>query len=133
MAANSRSSFVWACDLQLLTIAFIKSFRSQVASPPIPMCFGVVRGSDGAMVPNTALGVQPPWNTDSGRTVLSIANLIRYGACYEDDEGALLVVNQRSIAHFRDPQQGGSGIATGPSSPDWMLSGISATISGVNR
>jgi hypothetical protein len=102
--------------------------------PAIPMCFGVVRDSNGAMVANTALGVQPPWNTDSGRTVLSIANLIRYGACYEDNEGALLLTNQRPIAHFYDPQRSGAAIRSGePSSPDWMLLGATGTVAGSNH
>ena len=102
--------------------------------PPIPMCFGVVRGSNGAMVANTAPGVQPPWRQDArGSTNLSIANLIRYGACYEDNEGPLLGIDQRPVAHFYDPQQSGRGIVGDPSSPDWMLAGMSTTLSGVNH
>jgi hypothetical protein len=100
--------------------------------PQIPLCFGVSRDATGAMAANP--NTQPPWNTDSGRTVLSIANLIRYGACYEDNEGALLLTNQRPIAHFYDPQRSGAAIRSGePSSPDWMLLGATGTVAGSNH
>jgi hypothetical protein len=100
--------------------------------PAIPTCFGVSRDASGAMVANP--NTQPPWNTDSGRTVLSIANLIRYGACYEDNEGVLLLTNQRPIAHFYDPQRNGAAIKSNePSSPDWMLLGATGTVAGSNH
>jgi hypothetical protein len=109
-----------------------QSFPVASGLPQIPLCFGVSRDTSGAMVANP--NTQPPWNTDAGRTVLSIANLIRYGACYEDNEGALLLTNQRPIAHFYDPQRSGAAIRSGePSSPDWMLLGATGTVAGSNH
>ncbi len=108
-----------------------QSFPLASGLPQIPVCFGVSRDASGAMVANS--NTQPPWNADAGRTQLSIVNLLRYGACYEDNEGALLLTNQRPIAHFYDPQKGGSGITTGPSSPDWMLANASTVTSSTNH
>jgi hypothetical protein len=49
---------------------------------------------------------------------LTILQLIRFGSCYEDlaEVGAF-----RSLAHFYNPQDGGSGAAGGTSSPNWSL------------
>ena len=99
----------------------LQTFPLSQGLPIKPTCFGVTRNTDGIVVadPNN----QPPWGADAGRTQLSIANLFRYGACYEDnvEPGDI-----RVLAHFYDPQNGGRGLSTlvgplGPSSPDWVL------------
>ncbi|HNY48534.1 MAG TPA: hypothetical protein PKN64_16380, partial [Casimicrobium sp.] len=54
---------------------------------------------------------------------LTIAQMIRYGACYEDDEEP----KARSLTHFFNPQDGGAALTgagivpAGPSSLRWML------------
>jgi hypothetical protein len=62
-------------------------------------------------------------------------NLIRYGACYEDNAEAGAY---RPFAHFYDPQHGGRGLTfgaqVGPSSPDWALkSETSGALTGTNH
>jgi hypothetical protein len=55
---------------------------------------------------------------DVNKDDLTILQLIRFGSCYEDlaEVGAF-----RSLAHFYNPQDGGSGTAVGLSSPNWSL------------
>lgn len=87
---------------------------------PIPYCYGSGR-PDPWKVTTTAIPaqqagetvVQPNW---VGGT-LTIAQMIRYGACYEDEEEPY----QRSISHFYNPQDQGAASPLGPSSLDWML------------
>jgi hypothetical protein len=90
---------------------------------PIPMCYGIKLNQDGQVVADTDFGMQPTWGEDTGGgALLTIANLFRYGACFEDS----IEPDPRSLAHFYNPQNGGSGIVQGnvqlgPNSPDWML------------
>ncbi len=87
---------------------------------PIPYCYGSER-PDPWKVTTTAIPaqqagetvVQPNWVGGS----LTIAQMIRYGACYEDEEEPY----QRSISHFYNPQDQGAGSPLGPNSLDWML------------
>jgi hypothetical protein len=66
---------------------------------------------------------QPLWNDGTlGSTQLTIAQLFRYGACYEDAEEPFV----RPRSHFYNPQDAGAGVSVGglsagPSSLDWML------------
>ena len=66
----------------------------------------------------------------------SIINLIRYGACYEDNAEAGAY---RPFAHFYDPQHGGrgltvGGVSAGPSSPEWALNAVaSGALTGTNH
>jgi|JI10StandDraft_1071094.scaffolds.fasta_scaffold17548_2 hypothetical protein len=87
---------------------------------PIPYCYGSER-PDPWKVTTTAIPpqqagetvAQPNWVGGS----LTIAQMIRYGACYEDEEEPY----QRSISHFYNPQDQGAGSPLGPNSLDWML------------
>jgi hypothetical protein len=85
------------------------------------MCYGITVNGEGQVVPDP--NNQPLWAQEpDGGTALSIANLFRYGACFEDS----IEPDPRVLAHFYNPQNGGSGIVQGglqlsPSSPDWML------------
>jgi hypothetical protein len=92
---------------------------------PIPYCFGSRRpqpwkvtiplGSENypGQLPGRA---QPAWLAGIG-TRLTIAELIRYGACYEDEDAA----RKRPVAHFYNVQNNGAGSAAGPSSLHWTL------------
>jgi hypothetical protein len=90
---------------------------------PIPYCFGSERPEPFKVTTSTIPGQQPnsgsaqPNWTAAGGTQLTIAEFIRYGACYEDEEEPF----QRSISHFYNPQDQGAGAPLGPSSLDWML------------
>jgi hypothetical protein len=110
---------------------------------PIPYCFGSDRPADWAVTiplgntnfPSQQQGnglPQPPWtaNTTSDyaedRAQLTIAEMIRYGACFEDaDDNAGA---WRPLAHFYNPQNEGTGGTGGPSSLDWMLKRGSGTL-----
>jgi hypothetical protein len=77
-----------------------------------------------------------PLGSDNKRAIpadfnkLTLAQLIRYGACYEDnvENGAF-----RVFAHFYNPQAGGVGLSVPgsgtaqPASPEWSLTGAGAT------
>ena len=89
----------------------VQTFPLQPNFPDIRECFGEVKDKDGNVI---ATGVQP-----LSRDQYQIAQLFRYGACFEDNES--IATGLRPLAHFYDPQHGGSGINGGPSSPDWML------------
>jgi hypothetical protein len=121
---------------------------SSRALGPIPYCFGSIspRESDpagkwrvsvplgdpyfpGQQNPNDEQLKQPNWISGEG-SQLTIAQLIRYGACYEDEEEPFA----RSISHFYNPQQGGAAAPLGPNSLDWMLKrGVGTAKSGVNH
>jgi len=92
---------------------------------PIPYCFGSERPGNGGpwqwkvtiaygdpLYPATQKAgedVQQPF--PSGTTILpelSIAQMMRYGACYEDEEEP----NPRSVTHFYNPQSEGAGVTT---------------------
>lgn len=112
---------------------------------PIPYCFGSERPADWAVTipygssnyPTTQRdsGVaQPDWPALGG-TLLSIAQFIRYGACYEDEEHPA-----KSVSHFYNPQAGGEGsnvlgVPIGPNSLEWMLKRDAGptTFTGVNH
>jgi hypothetical protein len=102
---------------------------------PIPYCFGsskpepwrVTMRDAGEFAAVTARPAQdasvaqPGWMAVGGAK-LTIAQMIRYGACYEDEEEP----NIRSLAHFYNPQNGGAGLSEtglplGPNSMEWML------------
>jgi hypothetical protein len=94
---------------------------------PIPYCFGSNRPAQWKVtIPfgdsNFPSGqqdgtvAQPNW-LYGGTPQLTIAQLIRYGACYEDEEEPYA----RSISHFYNPQAQGASAPLGPSSLDWML------------
>jgi hypothetical protein len=63
---------------------------------------------------------QPAWVAGAGAR-LTIAELIRYGACYEDEETPVI----RPFTHFYNPQNAGAplsmGVTVGSSSPQWVL------------
>lgn len=76
---------------------------------PIPYCFGSVSPGHGivttwATVPQ-APGERP--NQPDWVAGLSIADMIRYGACYEDETEP----SKRPFAHFYNPLNGGAGVA----------------------
>jgi hypothetical protein len=59
---------------------------------------------------------------------LTLDQLMRYGACYEDNEA---VGAYRSLGHFYNPQSAGIGLSGQPNSPDWALAGAGASSGGV--
>mgnify|MGYP001241448177 FL=1 len=95
---------------------------------PIPYCFGsqrpvpfkVTTWANPAQISGEE-GKQPNWTLVGAP--LTIAQMIRYGACYEDESEP----NKRSLAHFYNPQDGGAALTVagivpaGPSSLHWML------------
>jgi hypothetical protein len=102
---------------------------------PIPYCFGSSRpepwrvtmrdaGEFAAVTARPAQDAsvaQPGWMAVGGAK-LTIAQMIRHGACYEDEEEPSI----RSLAHFYNPQNGGAGLSEtglplGPNSMEWML------------
>ena len=78
---------------------------------------------------------QPNWSATASPTQLTIAQLFRYGACFEDSE----TPNARSVTHFYNPQDQGApsnvaGVSRGPNSLDWMLKpGVGSTLTGQNH
>lgn len=120
--------------LKRLDIADPKqTFPLDPSLPQIPYCFksylpgGTIREYDAAtsgriQEPGTS---QPGWvanPTLANPSKLTIAELFRYGACYEDSEEP----NVRPYAHFYNPQDLGRALTVGvfqpgPSSIDWML------------
>jgi hypothetical protein len=106
---------------------------------PIPYCFGSVSPREAhpdrqwrVTIPvgdtyfptqQAGNGVNQPTWIAAGETKLTIAELIRYGACYEDEEHPYA----KSVSHFYNPQSGGEGAsipilgALGPNSMEWML------------
>jgi hypothetical protein len=104
-----------------------QTFPLSVGLGPIPYCFGSTRPADWKVtIPlgdsnfptaqQDASVTQPPWEA-SGGSKLTIAQMIRYGACYEDEEEPYA----RSLSHFYNPQSQGDGAPLGPNSLDWML------------
>lgn len=119
-----------------LTTAEEQSFPLKQIHPfgpalgPIPYCFGSTRPfpdwkvtvpygdpnyPTGQKVGEDVLQPFPPGATTLPK--LTLAQMIRYGACYEDEEEP----NARSVTHFYNPQDGGSGTVLGASSMRWML------------
>jgi hypothetical protein len=88
-----------------------QTFPLQANFPEIRECFGETRDASGNV---TNPGVQPV-----ARDQYQIAQLFRYGSCFEDNEGVL--VGLRPLAHFYDPQHNGRGITGDPNSVNWML------------
>ena len=103
---------------------------------PIPYCFGSERPfptfkvtTNQVLTQQAGIGLtQPAWNANGG-TRLTIAELIRYGACFEDEEEPAA----RSISHFYNPQNQGAGATLGPSSLKWMLGRDTSLTSGPNH
>ena len=104
-----------------------QSFPLSAGFGPIPYCFGSIRDDPFELISTRALPqqdpsiLQPDWNAPSGPK-LTIAQLFRYGACFEDSE----TPGVRPFAHFYNPQDNGAGlmvgpIQPGPSSLQWML------------
>jgi hypothetical protein len=84
-------------------------------------CYGQYKDANGNLAQD-GFSAQPTWGSAaSGRTNMTIAQLIRFGACYEDATEP----NVRSLAHFYNPQDHGRGLSfagdLGPSSLRWML------------
>ncbi|MCC7068719.1 MAG: hypothetical protein IT523_09710 [Burkholderiales bacterium] len=104
---------------------------------PIPYCFGSERPEPFKVstwsIPPQQRGSgieQPDWST-AHSAGLTIAQLIRYGSCYEDEE----VPDAKSVAHFYNPQNVGAGVdlGIGPSSLRWSLQpGAGTSKSGQN-
>lgn len=94
---------------------------------PIPYCFGserpfpfkVTTWALPSQLPGEE-GKQPNWTLVGAP--LTIAQMIRYGACYEDETEPRF----RPFAHFYNPQNNGAPLTQfntrmGPSSLHWML------------
>jgi len=116
---------------------------------PIPYCFGSARpdpwlvtiGDAGtvnallAQPPKDSTTAQPDWMSNAGNVKLTIAQFIRYGACYEDEEHPYA----RSVTHFYNPQNGGVAAPSltnlrEASSLEWMLKpGVGTSKSGSNH
>jgi len=104
---------------------------------PIPYCFGSERpepfkvGTWSIPPQRRGSGIeQPDWST-AHSAGLTIAQLIRYGSCYEDEE----VPDAKPVAHFYNPQNVGAGVdlGIGPSSLRWSLQpGAGTSKSGQN-
>ena len=95
-----------------------QTFPLDIGLPTIGLCYGIKFDANGKVVADDATGSQPSWvGTNGNGPQLTIAQLIRYGACFED----AVEPNPRSLAHFYDPQNGGASAPFGPSSVDWML------------
>lgn len=92
----------------------------------ISLCFGIktdVHPVTGVQTIVDDLTDQPAWNTRNGGGWLTIAEMMRYGACYEDS----IEPNYRVFAHFYNPQDFGAPLSVGPflvgpSSLQWSLS-----------
>ena len=104
-----------------------QTFQLEDPLGPIPYCFGSRRPNPFKVTtPDIPPGgpqdpsITPPNWYGSGYALLTIAQLIRYGACYEDED----VPNERPVSHFYNPQDQGAGVnlSYGPSSLHWMLS-----------
>lgn len=104
-----------------------QTFPLNTGQGPIPYCFGSVRGDPFEIVTTNVLAQQDPsisqpnWNA-AGGAKLTVSQLFRYGACFEDTESP----GKRPLAHFYNPQDNGAGltigvIQPGPSSLQWML------------
>jgi len=101
-----------------------QTFPLSAGLGPIPYCYGSERPEPFKVTTTDAVpqqannGTQPPWSNIGGEpTQLTLAQMIRYGACYEDEEEPYA----RSVSHFYNPQDQGAGATLGPSSLDWML------------
>jgi len=109
---------------------------------PIPYCFGsqrpvpfkVTTWANPAQISGEE-GKQPNWTLVGAP--LTIAQMIRYGACYEDESEP----NKRSLAHFYNPQDGGAALTVagivpaGLSSLHWTLQRnfLTTTLTGTNH
>jgi hypothetical protein len=125
LSANGK---LFKIGLKSLPVADTRqTFPLSVGLGPIPYCFGSTRPADWKVtIPlgdsnfptaqQDASVTQPPWEA-SGGSKLTIAQMIRYGACYEDEEEPYA----RSLSHFYNPQSQGDGAPLGPNSLDWML------------
>jgi hypothetical protein len=110
-----------------------QSFPLSAGLPIIRYCFGEYlpgqpareydRPANAAQRVQDGGVTQPNWDgSGAGGESLTIAQMIRYGACYEDAEEPFI----RPRSHFYNPQNAGEGlsvigIGAGPSSLDWML------------
>lgn len=128
-----QSGFPRLAKLGLRPLSIFDPLQTFPLSPGLPQirkCFGELEGG------GQELGTsQPPWGADAGRTQLQIAQLFRYGACFEDNTGSEV----RPFAHFYDPQHNGRGLtvstgALGPSSVEWVLNpSTTGFIAGINH
>ena len=115
------------------------------AATPLERCFGQyqrlvidalgrpildAQGREQIETLQDSFATQPAWSNaeKSGTTPMTIAQAIRFGACWEDSEEP----KARSLAHFYNPQNGGAGmfplptpeppfLAANPDSINWML------------
>ena len=102
-----------------------QTFALGAGLPPIPYCFGefLPGGSFREYELTTAGGrVQDPAVVQPTGSKLTIAQLFRYGACFEDSE----TPDKKPLALFYNPPDAGRGLSfglvvPGPSSLDWTL------------
>lgn len=102
-----------------------QTFALGAGLPPIPYCFGefLPGGSFREYELTTAGGrVQDPAVVQPTGSKLTIAQLFRYGACFEDSE----TPDKKPLALFYNPPDAGRGLSfgivvRGPSSLDWTL------------
>ena len=124
LADNSPSGKLFRLGLKPKDLDSDKqTFPLSAGLGPIPYCYGSERPVPWKVttsaVPAQQQGngvTQPNWLTVGGPQ-LTIAQMIRYGACFEDEEEPFA----RSLSHFYNPQSSGSGAPLGPNSLDWML------------
>ena len=102
----------------------------------IPLCYAIVTDENGKVIDDPDPNNQPGWVARNGQTWLTVAEMIRYGACYEDSTEPKL----RPLAHFYNPQNDGEGLsyfalAAGPSSMVWMLNRnqVNTVLTGTNH
>jgi hypothetical protein len=104
---------------------------------PIPYCFGSTRPQPFVVVTDQIpvtqqdpTQAQPSWAGAGADTQLTVAQLFRYGACFEDSEAP----DKRPLAHFYNPQEQGAAGLGGPSSLDWVLKrGVGTSLTGDNH
>ncbi len=99
-------------------------FPLEAGLGPIPYCFGSISPGPGILTTWATLPQKPGERPNQPDWVagLGIADMIRYGACYED----ATEVSKRPFAHFYNPQNNGAPLTElntrlGPSSLHWIL------------
>ncbi len=145
LATNLNEKLLKVGLRQLDVASARQTFPLDSTLPEIRYCFGEYlpsggyneyrRSTSGRIQDETI--PQPDWGSAaSSERRLTIAQLFRYGACFEDSEEP----TARPLAHFYNPQDSGAGLTVlglpaGPSSLDWMLKAApgNTTLTGVNH
>jgi hypothetical protein len=70
----------------------------------IPLCYAIVTDVNGKVVDDPDPNKQPGWGARNGQTWLTVAEMVRYGACYEDSTEP----STRLIAYFHNPLNSGA-------------------------